>query len=122
MANCFIATREILMAAKINLGTLSDKELKALKQRIENELKNSRTRAIAAATQELQDAVQKIARKHGLTVSEVLGKKRKSRTPPVPAKYRNPDNPSQTWSGRGRRPAWFLKATEKGTSPESLEI
>ena len=110
------------MAAKINLGKLSDKELKALRQRIENELKNSRTRALAAATQELQDAVQKIAKKHGLTVSEVLGRKRKSRTSPVPAKYRNPNNPGQTWSGRGRRPAWFLEATENGASAESLEI
>ncbi|MDE2753204.1 MAG: H-NS histone family protein, partial [Gemmatimonadota bacterium] len=107
------------MAAKINLGKLSDKELKALKHRIENELKTSRTRAIAAATQELQDAVEKIARKHGLTVSEVLGKKRKSRTSPVPAKYRNPGDPSQTWSGHGRRPAWFREATENGASAES---
>ncbi len=110
------------MAAKINLGKLSDKELKALRHRIENELRNSRTRAIAAATQELQDVVQKIARKHGLTVSEVLGKRRKSRTSPVPAKYRNPNDPSQTWSGRGRRPAWFLEATKYGASAECLEI
>ena len=110
------------MATKINLGNLSDKELKALKNRIENELRTSRTRAIAAATQELQDVVQKIARKHGLTVGEVLGKKRKSRTSPVLAKYRNPDDPSQTWSGRGRRPAWFLEATKNGASTESLEI
>lgn len=110
------------MAAKINLGKLSDKELKALMQRIENELRTSKTRAIAAATQELQDAVQKIARKHGLTVNEVLGKKRMSRTSPVPAKYQNPDDASQTWSGRGRRPAWFLEATESGASAESLEI
>ena len=64
------------MAAKINLGKLSDKQLKALKHRIENELKTSRTRAVAAATQELQVAVQRIARKRGLTVSEVLGKKK----------------------------------------------
>ena len=109
------------MAAKINLGKLSDKELKALKHRIENELKTSRTRAIATATQELQDAIQKIARKHGLTGNEVLGKKRKSRKSPVPAKYRNPKNPSQTWSGRGRQPAWFREATENGASTEDLE-
>ena len=110
------------MAAKINLGKLSDKELKALKHRIENELKTSRTRAIAAATQELQDVIQKIARKHGLTVSEILGKKRKSRKFPVPAKYRNPKNPNQTWSGRGRQPAWFREASKDGASAESLEI
>ena len=110
------------MAAKINLGKLSDKELKALRQRIENELRSSKTRAIAAATQELQDAVRKIAKKHGLTVSEVLGRKRKSSTSPVPAKYRNPHDPGQTWSGRGRRPAWFVEATKGGASAESLEI
>ncbi len=122
MADCFIATREIRMATKINLGKLSDKELKALKQRIESELKTSRTRAIAAAAQELQVAVQRIAKKHGLTVSEVLGRKRKQRTSPVPAKYRNPDDPGQTWSGRGRQPAWFREAIGKGKSAETLEI
>ena len=122
MANYFIGTREIRMATKIDLAKLSDKELKALKQRIENELKTSRTRAIAAATQELQVAAQRIAKKHGLTVSEVLGRKRKQRTSPVPAKYRNPNDPGQTWSGRGRRPAWFREAIDKGMSAVSLEI
>ena len=110
------------MATKINLGKLSDKQLKALKRDIENELRTSRARAMAAATQELQEAVQKIARKHGLAVSELLGKRRRQRTSPVPPKYRNPNDPSQTWSGRGRQPAWFREATKKGKSAESLEI
>ena len=110
------------MATKIDLGKLSDKELEALKQRIENELKISGIRAIAAATQELQVAAQRIAKKHGLTVSEVLGRKRKQRASPVPAKYRNPDDPGQTWSGRGRQPAWFREAIDEGKSAESLEV
>ena len=109
------------MAAKINLGKLSERELMALKRGIENELRTSRTRAIAAATQELQDAARRIARKHGLTVSEVLGRKRSSRKAPVPAKYRNPNDPAQTWSGRGRQPAWFRQAMDEGRSAESLE-
>ena len=110
------------MAATVNLGELSNKQLIALKRRIENELKTRRTRTIATATQELQVAVQKIAKKHGLTVSEVLGRKRKQGTSPVPAKYRNPNDPGQTWSGRGRRPAWFREATKTGASAESLEV
>ncbi|MXX88450.1 MAG: H-NS histone family protein [Boseongicola sp. SB0677_bin_26] len=117
-----IATKEIGMAAKINLGKLSERELKALKRGIENELKSSRTRTIATATQELQVAAQKIAKKHGLTVNEVLGKKRKYRKSPVPPKYRNPNDPGQTWSGRGRQPAWFREARDKGKSASSLEI
>ena len=110
------------MAARIDLGKLSEKELMALKRGVEKELKTSRTRAIAAATQELQDAARKIARKHGLTVSEVLGRKRSSRKVPVSAKYRNPNDPGQTWSGRGRHPAWFKEAMDEGKSAESLEI
>ena len=110
------------MAAKIDLGKLSEKELMALKRGIENELKTGRTRAIAAATQELQDAARRIAGKHGLTVSEVLGRKRSSRKAPVSAKYRNPNDPGQTWSGHGRRPAWFREAMDEGKSAESLEI
>ena len=110
------------MAAKIDLGKLSEKELMALKRGIEKELKTSRTRALATATQELQDAARKIARKHGLTVSEVLGRKRNSRKALVSAKYRNPNDPGQTWSGRGRQPAWFKVAMDEGKSAESLEI
>lgn len=110
------------MATKFNLGKLSERELKALKRGVENELKTSRARTIAAATKELQDAAQKIAKKHGLPVSEVLGKKGKNRKTPVPPKYRNPNDPSQTWSGRGRQPGWFREARDKGKSAKSLEI
>lgn len=37
-------------------------------------------------------------------------------------KYRNPEDFSQTWSGRGRKPAWFEEALAKGISPEELEV
>lgn len=37
-------------------------------------------------------------------------------------KYRNPEDFSQTWTGRGRRPAWFEDALSKGLSPEDLEV
>jgi DNA-binding protein H-NS len=32
----------------------------------------------------------------------------RSRGPVNPPKYRNPENPLQTWSGRGKRPAWVV--------------
>jgi DNA-binding protein H-NS len=37
-------------------------------------------------------------------------------------KYRNPDNPSETWSGKGNRPLWVETALAEGKSLESLEI
>ena len=35
-------------------------------------------------------------------------------------KYSNPDDPSQTWSGRGRRPRWVTQALEAGRSLDDL--
>ena len=32
------------------------------------------------------------------------------------AKYANPDNKMQTWSGRGRKPNWLVAKVPKGSS------
>jgi DNA-binding protein H-NS len=34
--------------------------------------------------------------------------------PPVPPKYRNPKNPSETWSGRGKEPRWLRPQLRAG--------
>ncbi len=36
------------------------------------------------------------------------------------ARYRNPANPSETWSGRGEQPGWFKQALASGRRPENL--
>ena len=41
---------------------------------------------------------------------------------PAVQKYRNPDNPSETWAGRGRPPKWVQAALESGQSLEDLAI
>ncbi len=42
----------------------------------------------------------------------------------VPIKYANPGNPSETWSGRGKRPRWMQRLiTEgRGRTPEDFRI
>ena len=37
-------------------------------------------------------------------------------------KYRNPDNPGETWSGRGRPPKWVQAALATGQALEDLAI
>jgi DNA-binding protein H-NS len=37
-------------------------------------------------------------------------------------KYQNPDNPSETWSGRGRPPKWVQAALATGQTLEDLAI
>lgn len=45
----------------------------------------------------------------------------KSNSPPRP-KYHNPDNPSQTWSGRGRSPKWVTAMEAKYGSRDAFLI
>jgi DNA-binding protein H-NS len=40
----------------------------------------------------------------------------------VSPKYRNPDNPGQTWAGRGRTPKWIEEKLESGFSLDDLLI
>ena len=40
----------------------------------------------------------------------------------VAPKYRNPANPEQTWTGRGKRPRWFSEALAKGRKESDLRI
>jgi DNA-binding protein H-NS len=40
----------------------------------------------------------------------------------VAAKYRNPENPSETWAGRGLRPRWLATALKSGKKLEDFTI
>jgi DNA-binding protein H-NS len=40
----------------------------------------------------------------------------------VAPKYRNPDNPSETWAGRGLKPRWLAAATKGGKKLEDFAI
>jgi DNA-binding protein H-NS len=40
----------------------------------------------------------------------------------VPPKYRNPENPAETWSGRGKHPRWMASAIAGGKKPEDFLI
>jgi DNA-binding protein H-NS len=40
----------------------------------------------------------------------------------VAPKYRNPDNPAETWAGRGLRPRWLAAALKTGKKLEDFSI
>ena len=61
----------------------------------------------------------------GMSVDEItaaLSGKKGRATGKVAPKYRNPDDPSETWTGRGRKPKWVQAALDAGKSLESLTI
>jgi DNA-binding protein H-NS len=40
----------------------------------------------------------------------------------TPSKYQNPDNPAQTWSGRGKTPLWITRLLMEGKTKEDLRV
>jgi len=64
----------------------------------------------------------------GYTFEEIFGtdavtrKDSRQKRRKAAAKYRNPDDHSVTWSGRGKHPRWFNAALERGISQEDMLI
>ena len=40
----------------------------------------------------------------------------------VAPKYRNPENPAETWAGRGLKPRWLTAAIKTGKKPDDFLI
>jgi DNA-binding protein H-NS len=102
---------------KVNLKGMSEKELKKLQSDVETALANLAESKRADA----KKAAEAAASKFGFSLSDFVSTPAKKRKP-VAAKYRNPADKSQTWSGRGRQPIWYKDAIAAGKSPEDLAI
>jgi DNA-binding protein H-NS len=42
--------------------------------------------------------------------------------PAVPPKYYNPDQPSETWAGRGKQPRWLVAQLRSGRRIDDFKI
>lgn len=103
----------------IDLTGMSRKELEKLQADVEKTLRDlSKTEL-----KEAKKAAEKAAAKFGFTLNELTGSAGKGAKKQASApKYANPEDPSQTWSGRGRQPQWYKDAISAGKSPEKLEV
>ncbi len=102
----------------INLNNYSLKELKDLQSQVVKAISSFEDRKKKAALAELEE----VARSKGFTLAELTGVSVVRKRAPATAKYANPANKSDTWSGRGRKPRWFSEALAKGKKPEDLAI
>lgn len=101
----------------IDFDKLSLKELRDLRAKLERAINSYEDRK----RREALAAVESAAREHGFNLAELTGSKPK-RAGTVAPKYVNPDDPTLTWTGRGRKPRWVLEAQENGKSLEDLLI
>lgn len=106
----------------------SDFELSGYSVAELNDLIEMAKKEIARKEQtQLQDVriqMERLASSVGKTVEEIinLDKKKKGSKALGRIKYRNPANPEQTWTGRGKRPRWLQQALDQGADLEDFAI
>ncbi len=104
-----------------DLNNMSRKELEQLRRNIDDALSTLADRERKSAL----EAAERAAAEHGYSLADLTGAagaKSKKGKPKTPAKYRNPEDPTQTWSGRGRKPRWINEAEAAGRPIADFEI
>jgi len=106
--------------AAADLANLGLSDLRKLQHDVENEIKNRQRQDVGKA----REQIIAIARELGVPIEQLIaGVAPKSKISGQSAqKYQNPDNPAQTWSGRGRKPKWLTEAISNGKTIESFQI
>ena len=103
----------------IELKNLNQKQLNDLIQRAEERKQQIDSERLAKA----RAKVTALAKNEGFTIEELFGSRgRKKTRRKAAAKYRNPANHAETWSGRGKRPRWFNAALAAGKKEKDLLV
>ena len=97
------------MARSKNIENMTSAELAAMEARIQRAKIEKQGAERAAVKQKLMD----IAKEAGFDIRDLFGPGRKGKGS-VAIKYRDPKNPANTWTGRGRMPRWMTAATKGG--------
>jgi DNA-binding protein H-NS len=104
--------------ADFDLEALSLGELKKMQKDVTKAISTYQDRQKAEA----RSKVEAFARDLGYSLAELAGTETKTSRAPAAPKYRHPENPALTWSGRGRKPQWFVEALEAGKTASDLAI
>jgi DNA-binding protein H-NS len=102
----------------MDLDSLSLKDLKTLQSQVSEKIATYEQRK----KQEALSALEEKAKALGYSLNELVGMAAVRKRKPAKAKYANPDNKSQTWTGRGRKPRWIEAALKAGKSLDDMAI
>ena len=114
----------------IDLLKLDFAQLKELGQQVAQQIAATRQREVQRAGEQIQE----MAKSLDMSVQELLEQTGVLRAKPKKEKgalssgakgqplYRNPDDASKTWTGRGRQPGWVEKHQAGGGKLDDLRI
>src|SRR5580704_562983 len=96
------------------LKSMSIEKLVALKDQIEAMLSSK----VVERRRALESELAKLGRFQGGKSGSKVARGRGAVAP----KYRNPENPAETWAGRGLKPRWLAAAIKSGKKSEDFLI
>ncbi len=103
----------------VNVDKMSMKEISDLEARIAKAKSQVRDKAKA----ETRAKIDRILDASGFTLADLYNLPQRGRgRSKSAAKYANPDNRSETWTGRGRKPNWLVARLKKGARQEDFAI
>jgi DNA-binding protein H-NS len=103
----------------VNVERMSLKQIEDLEARIAK----AKTQARETTKAELKAKIDRLLNGSEFSVHEIYGLNgKRGRAGKSVAKYANPNDASQTWTGRGRRPDWLIARLKKGASLEDFAI
>ncbi|MCC5964075.1 MAG: H-NS histone family protein [Rhodobacteraceae bacterium] len=102
----------------VDLNEMELSELKKLQKDVTKAIESFEDRKRKEALAE----VDALARERGFTIEQLVGVAPPRSRKPVAPKYANPADPSQTWTGRGRKPKWVVAALNAGKTLDDLAI
>lgn len=94
----------------MDLTSLSTPALRTLQADVTHAL----ARGIALETQQAREQIIAIAQRAGIPLKD-LGKLGGAKKKSVAVRYRNPEDSSKTWTGRGIKPRWVQAMQNAGT-------
>lgn len=102
----------------MELNEMSLKELKELRNAVDKAIVSFEDRKRREVLAEVEDFI----KSKGLTIADITTSGPTRKRSVSQAKYANPENASDTWTGRGRKPRWFAEAIARGAAPDSMAI
>ena len=99
------------MAKAVDLEKMSYAELAELRNQADRMMVQKQNSERVA----LREKMTAMAKENGFDIRELLdGRRGKGKGGTVAVKYRDPKNPANTWTGRGRAPRWMVAAMKGG--------
>jgi len=110
------------------LKTLSRKDLEKLLADVRKALSSAKARD----QREAKKAASKAAAEFGFSLNDITEsaapapKKRKAKAKAAKKQSKpvffNPEDKTQTWTGKGRQPSWYREQVAAGTNPDAMRI